>query len=367
MEPSTMEVSNAIRLTGRQWIGLGLFMAAVYLIVPAVWPRVEKFELEPDYRIPYDLSADYWLYQRHARVAAARYETLVVGDSVVWGQYVTRDQTLTHYLNLQAGGERFANLGLDGSHPAALAGLLEHYGAALSGKNVILHCNPLWMSSSKHDLRGEEEFRFNHAALVPQFSPRIPCYREDTSDRLKIVIERNVPFESWTNHLQHAYFEHNSIPAWMLDHPYENPLAAVTLAVPPSDNQLRHEPISWTEKGIRKQEFAWVGLDGSFQWRMFRRAVEILQARGNRVFVILGPFNEHMLTESSLGRYKTLVGGIEAWLREKKVPCVVPEVLPTEQYADASHPLREGYALLARRLFESEAVRVSLLDPASLK
>ena len=82
----------------------------------------ETFRSDPDYRIPHDLSNDYWLYDRDTRAAARQNEILLIGDSVIWGEYVTRQETLAHYLNELAGKERYANLGLDGAHPLALAG-----------------------------------------------------------------------------------------------------------------------------------------------------------------------------------------------------------------------------------------------------
>jgi hypothetical protein len=240
---------------------------------------------------------------------------------------------------------------VDGMHPAALAGLLEYHGGAVSGKKVVLHCNPLWMSSAKHDLSDGDEFRFNHPALVPQFSPRIPCYREEVSRRIGFVVERNVPFLGWANHLQLAYFGQTSIPEWTMEHPYGNPLAAVTLTLPsPAGDTLRHRPRPWFDQGIRPQDFAWVDPGSSFQWRSFRRALEILRGRGNRVFVVVGPFNEHLLTETGRAGYGRVREGIVAWLVAAGVEHDAPPALPSELYADASHPLAAGYAELARRL-----------------
>src|SRR5262249_56325616 len=91
--PEVTETSNAIYLTGWQWFGIGLFALAMVLFAPTIWQHFETFDLEPDYRTPYDLSADYWLYNRYASLAASHYDTLLIGDSVVWGQYVTRQQT----------------------------------------------------------------------------------------------------------------------------------------------------------------------------------------------------------------------------------------------------------------------------------
>ncbi|HUV63022.1 MAG TPA: hypothetical protein VMW24_03935, partial [Sedimentisphaerales bacterium] len=144
--------SNNVRLSGSEWIVVGIICVAFFLAAPGLWARFEKFGPGPDYRLPYALGSDYWLYSRYCRWACSRYDTLVVGDSVIWGHYVSPDSTLSHYLNQYAGRDQFANLGVDGTHPAALGGLLKYYGRNISGKNVILHLNPLWMSSEKHDL-----------------------------------------------------------------------------------------------------------------------------------------------------------------------------------------------------------------------
>ncbi|HLY10662.1 MAG TPA: hypothetical protein VKW04_15270 [Planctomycetota bacterium] len=346
-EPTT---SNAFALTGRQWIGLAVFATALYLLAPVAWKRMEKVDAGPDYRIPYELSSDYWLWSRLADQAAATHDTVILGDSVVWGQYVRPAETLSHYLNALEGADRYANLGVDGAYPLALAGLIECYGKGIQGKRVILQCNPLWMSSPVHDFRESEETKLNHLGLVPQFSPSLPCYHEEVSRRIGKVVERNVSFDAWTSHLQAAYFGSSNIPGWTLEHPYENPVTMLTGKLPPSGEELRHEPISWSERGITRQNMPWVDLAGSHQWASFRRAVGILQSRGNAVMVVVGPFNEHLLTGESRGRYATLKRGIEEWLKERGIPWIAPSLLPTQYYGDASHPLSAGYALLAKEL-----------------
>jgi hypothetical protein len=354
-EPESPDFSNAVRLTGRQWIGVGVFTVALILGAAPAWERVERFDLEPDYRMSYELNNDYWLYERYSRLAAIHSETLLVGDSVVWGQYVTPEQTFSHYLNEEAHEEQFANLGLNGAHPLALAGLLEHYAGGITRKNVVLHCDPLWMSSPRTDLQIEEDDSLNHPRMLPQFYPPIPAYkltREKISSRIGIVVEQRLPFLGWTTHLQQVYFDKKDIPTWTLEHPYENPFAAVTRGLPPSDNTLHNDPISWTQRGIEKQNLEWVDPDTSLQWQAFQRAVEILERRGNRVFVLVGPFNEHMLTDESLQRYQKIKQAIETWLQEKNLPYLAPPPLPSELYADASHPLSEGYAILAQQIFE---------------
>jgi hypothetical protein len=93
-----------------------------------------------------------------------------------------------------------------------------------------------------------------------------------------------------------------------------------------------------------------VPLDSSLQWRAFRRVVADLRARGNDVLVLVGPFNENMVAEDNRAAYRQIHDGIVAWLKKNEVTEVAPEPLPTELYADASHPLTEGYELLAREL-----------------
>ena len=353
-------VANGIRLDGRGWLVALIFMVALFVLVPPGWKGVETFETGPDYRIPQSLSEDYWLYDRWARRAAESADTLVVGDSVVWGEYVAPDETLTHYLNEVAGGPKYANLGLAGMHPTPLAGLIDSYGDAISGKDVILHCNPLWMSSPRHDLSEEKEFAFNHPDLVPQFFPRIPCYKRGDADRLGVLLRRNLSFLGWTRHLQVAYFDQQDIPAWTLDHPSANPLSAITMTVPSPGTTLRHPAGSWTTRGIRPVSMNWVDLETSIQWTSFRRLVDILEKRGNDLFVVVGPFNEHLLTERGREAYARVKGTIVSWLEAQKIPHLAPEPLPSELYADASHPLAAGYALMAKQLYENRRS----LDPA---
>jgi hypothetical protein len=361
-EPDGVEFSNGLRLRGREWLGLGLFAVMLVLGAPALWYRAERFALEPDYRIPHDLSNDYWLYSCFAGLAADHDDTLLIGDSVIWGEYVTRQETLSHYLGELAGQDRYANLGLDGAHPLALGGLIEFYADNVTGKKILLQCNPLWMSSRRADLQDDQASEFNHPRLVPQFAPSVPAYKAEISPRLGVLMERRLPSSRWTTHLQQAYYDRMDIPGWTLEHPYNNPFEPLFRGLPPSDNSRRRVSQPWYKSGITKQDYPWVDLETSLQWQAFQGVVEYLQKRGNRVFVLVGPFNEHLLTPESLKRYQQVKATIAAWLREKHVPHAIPEPLPSEQYGDASHPLAEGYKQLARMLtedpfFQSETAR----------
>ena len=360
-EPDVPLGSNGIRLSGWDWIVVAVICLASFYFGPALWGRLGELKSEPDYRLPYKLGGDYWLYSRLCRQACSRYETVVVGDSVVWGHYVPRDRTLSHYLNENAGRDQFANLGVDGVHPAALGGLLRYYGRDIANKNVILHLNPLWMSNKKQDLQTEKEYRFDHPKLVPQFSPKIPCYKDSWSERISIAAGRHVAFLGWTSHLRTAYFENMDLPTWTMEHPYENPLEAVTGELPAAGEDNPQDDRSWTERRKAMWDFQWVELDTSLQWNLFRRTVQLLRSRKNTVFVLVGPFNEHMFKGESSDMYSKMKGGIQSWLRKNDIPYHMPEALPSELYSDASHPLAEGYAILARQLFENQSFRSYIL------
>jgi hypothetical protein len=166
--------------------------------------------------------------------------------------------------------------------------------------------------------------------------------------------------------VENAYFGQQSIPRWTLEedssepprHPnaWRDPLAQISFAVPgdpPDDPQrgpasLRHKP--WYAGGAKPARFQWVGLEDSLQWKAFQRLIDRLRERGNEVLVVVGPFNEHMQAADQRPRFHHLREGIVTWLSARRVAHVVPETLPSRLYADASHPLTEGYALLAQRL-----------------
>src|SRR5580700_2681341 len=216
-EISARQIVNEMRLNGPQCaLTLGILLLLV-LLTPWLWKHIERFDTGPDYRIPYDLSKDYWLYQRRLENKIAPNSIVMLGDSVVWGEYVLPDGTWSHFLNEQTGQTaKFVNGGVNGLFPLALEGLVDNYGGALRNRKVILHCNLLWMSSPKADMQTDKEEKFNHSRLVPQFFPDIPCYKADANERLGVIVEREVNFVSWVDHLQNSYFGQKSIPNWTL-------------------------------------------------------------------------------------------------------------------------------------------------------
>ncbi len=388
-----LQFVNEVRLNLRQWLITLAVVVVVVVGTPVVWEHVEKFPTGPDYRIPYALSKDYWLYGRRMRQVKDPATIVVVGDSVVWGEYVLPDGTLSHFLSQDAErrseqdtpkgprkpARHFVNGGVNGLFPLALEGLIHYYGDDLENRKVLLHCNLLWMSSPKADLQVRKEEKFNHPRLVPQFHPWIPCYREDMNTRLGIEVERHVPFLAWVSHLQNAYFDQKNILEWTLaddgrDPPsypnaFKNPLARIRLEVPGppahdperGPDSPRHRP--WSTGGIGATRFEWVDLDSSLQWAAFQRLTRLLEQRHNQVLVVIGPFNEHMMAPENLPAYRKLRGGVEEWFHSRGTPCLAPEPLPSDVYADASHPLTQGYELLAEELRHAPAFREWLAKP----
>ena len=125
--PATVQESafvNEVRLNARLWAWVIGIVFVLVTLTPALWKQVERFDTGPDYRIPYVLSKDYWLYQRRLQPLAAT-NILVLGDSVVWGEYVLPEGTWSHFLNQESGAtNRFVNAGVNGLFPIALEGLV---------------------------------------------------------------------------------------------------------------------------------------------------------------------------------------------------------------------------------------------------
>lgn len=365
---------NEVRLGWRGWLAVVGLVLGVGWSVPRAWRSLERFETGRDYRLPYALSRDYWLYQGRLEQAADPQAVFVLGDSVVWGEYVAPDGTLSHFLDRELGvTNRFLNAGVNGLFPLALEGLVFHYGGPIGPRKVLLHCNPLWMSSPKADLSSTKAESFNHARLVPQFRPAIPCYRAEASERIGIVVGHALGFFQWVDHLENVYFDQKSLPAWTLadeggdplryPNLWRNPLRQISLQVPspfgpdPERGSASPRHRAWNAKGTRTVDFEWVPPGTSLQWAAFRRLVVMLRERGADVLVVVGPFNESMLGEANRLQYARIRDEIASWLATQRVPHLVPAALPAALYADASHPLTEGYALLARQLSESGEFR----------
>src|SRR5437870_8523082 len=132
--PKTIEIPetpfvNEMRLNARHWATVLVILTVITVLTPRLWKKLECFQTGPDYRIPYALSKDYWLYERRLQQLAST-NIVMLGDSVVWGEYVLPDGTWSHFLNLENGAaNRFVNAGVNGLCPLELEGLVRSYGS----------------------------------------------------------------------------------------------------------------------------------------------------------------------------------------------------------------------------------------------
>ena len=346
--------SNSITLGPWEWLVAATIVLAVVVVVPRMGGG-EFISDDADYRIPYTLSEDYWLYDARRRTAGVGWGTPVVGDSVIWGHYVPPEATLSHYLS--GGDGTFLNCGVDGIYPLAMAVLVRYYGSDLTrieGDPVILHCDPLWLAGEVEHLHDEtKDFRLNHERLIPQLWPRVATYKESLSDRIDVAVERWLPFRDGSRHLQLTAYGGLDLPSWAVEHPYKLPPLLPT--GPAAEYGAELDTRTWRQRGMTPQDLPFIGLDESLHWRGFIEAVGVFRGRGARVFVVIGPLNEHMLTDAGRATYAALRKAMADRLEALGVPCFVPPVLPSDEYADLSHPLAAGYARWAEMLWADEA------------
>ena len=352
-----LENANSVVLKPRECV----IAATLVLVVVIGWPLLRRFEAtspSPNFRVPYALSEDHWLYDLRGWPIATEGGIPVVGDSVIWGHFVRSDETLSACLGYTPGGSPHANLGLDGAHPAALSGLMRYHTSWMTRtpRRIILHCNPLWLASEVEHLHdADSDFPLNHERLIPQFRPRIATYKAPRSDRIGVAVERRLPFRNYARHLQWMYLDGLDFSSWTIEHPYEFP--KLSRQEMPVDDTPPGDARTWRQRGMTSRDLPWIALDESIHWACFIEAVEVLRDRGCPVYVFIGPLNEHMLTDTSRAKYNALRGAMADRLRALGVPCFVPPTLPSDEYADASHPLAAGYRRLAEMIRAADAFR----------
>ena len=79
----------------------------------------------------------------------------------------------------------------------------------------------------------------------------------------------------------------------------------------------------------------------------FAELAKLLRSRGNEVTVILGTINPYMQGKETLARYRQVRARAAEILTGAGFKVIDLPELPSEDYADASHPLPAGYAKLA--------------------
>ncbi len=361
MRRPTLPNSNSVILTGREWIiAVALFLAVSFGLYLG-WPRWEKLPLERDYRSTCwaERMSDYWAYAQWTRAARACYRILQVGSSAVWGQEVPNTETLSHFINAELGRDDVANLGIDGLTNAAMTGLFRYYGRYLRNTNIILEFNPLWMSTPRRDLRGKGEdiWQFHHPRLVPQFDRRISYYRS-FGERLGYALEHRLRLPPFVRHLMVNYFENKSVGAWLMDHPYRSPLGAVTFRAAPMMKDRQGPGTPWfSRQDVEVRDDPFIQVDGSVQWDFYVRALRLLEKKGNNVFILLGPYNSYCLTESSRRHFFAMMDDVKKKLAELGYAYFdsTRDLLPSGEFGDQCHLLKDGHILLARALVKDPA------------
>ena len=354
--------SNAIRLSMKEiTIGCIIFAIAVFLLLPLFWRHFENLEFDKDFRLSEKYRDDYWIYEKWANEAAEKYPVIFLGDSVIWGMYVNNASTLPAKLNRLAGKELVANLAIDGMHSVALEGLLDNYAKNIKNKTVILHYNPLWMNSRDYDLSGRKPMRIHHPRLIPQFIDKPASYDEDLTARMDAVKEKNIAFFSLLNHIRLAFFDNSDFKEWIVENPYSNPLKEIGKKLEVCENEKNtNSNDDWSKKGITPQNWDWLTLEDSRQWKAFTRIINTLQNNNNKVLVMVGPINPYILTPESLAKYRKLQNDIKDFLDKKKIDCCIVPDMPSNTYADASHPLEKGYQIIADKLYETDFMKRAL-------
>jgi hypothetical protein len=245
---------------------------------------------------------------------------------------------------------RFLNVGLDGMHPVALAELLQYHAPGIANTRVILQFDPLWLMMEGPSSPHTRAMIYNRPDLVPRLAAHFSGPFRDAASLSWSHLTRNSPIRDWGERLADARLD---FIAWSLDHPYENPMKAITSALPPSEDSHPQRLKHWDYE--LRVPSRWAVLPEDDQWAAFLRIITLLQSRGNDLLVLLGPMNEHMMTPETRESYRTLRDRMEEILRSKGVRSFAPSLLPTEQYGDICHPLGSGYATLAREMLQKRS------------
>ena len=329
-----------------------VILVIVLLIVPHYIAGKQNPVIGKDFRLSYDLRDDYIGYRHIAQAVGKDHPAVFIGDSVIWGMYVDNENTIPALLNRRAGREEFGNLAVDGLHPVAMETLVKAYGGAIKNKRVYLYWNPLWMNSPLYDLSGDGEFSINHPRLLPQFDPRMKSYRAPLADRLGAWLDRTFDYRAWLHHYRVTFLGNDDFKTHIAKHPDENIFKKLSFAWDPAEKKKNaNSKIAWDKAGIAKQDWQFVEIKKSRQWRSFRAVIATLRKRGNEVTVLVGTLNPYMQTPASLERYKKLRADAIADLENTGAGIIELPELPSAEYADASHPLAAGYATLTDFIF----------------
>ena len=336
--------SQGLVLSPGEWRFVAVLVLALFVLLPLFWRWWRPVEFGESDRIPYALHDDAWQFGRVVEDIASRPGIVVFGDSVIWGEFVRPDETLPARLR-ETLQQDVWNLGVNGAHPLALEGLLREEAGPIRDRSVILHLNLLWLSSPESDLSTREPVSVQHADWVPQMDPGLSAYEASLHDRIARALDARVATWSLAAHVRAACFDGQDLPRWSIEHPKDSLLDALT--APPPEMSTAARRVGHRRSPERSVEYAWVPLERSVQWAAFGRIVELLRNRRCDVSVLIGPFNQHVLTDESRRVFEKLRDDAQRQLTALGLRTFAPPVLDAALYGDASHPLAAGYRELA--------------------
>ena len=360
MKSSTISGSNSIILSVSEWIITLVLIVVISVPIYYGWFKWERFNPGKDFRVTCwaERESDYWAFTRWSGYARELYDIFLIGDSVIWGQETRLNETISHYLNESLGDDIVGNIGIDGLHMAGINGMVKYYGKYLDNKNIILHFNPLWMSTEERDLRGEGRISYHHPRLIPQLSFRIN-YNQPLDVRVGYLFDHYLRLPILVRHLMVNYFNNKSITNWMMDNPYRSPFSALTFTATPVMAEKQGRGIDWKAKNMKVSDSQFVSVDESMQWQCYFNALESLKKQNASVFVLLGPCNTYALTPDSRKRLKTMIEDVKKSLDDSGIPYFdsMENNLPSETFGDTCHLLREGHLMLVQNLMNDTRFR----------
>lgn len=372
MKNNKSTASNALFLRPKEWIATFILVTFILIGLPIISKNSNQI-YDSNYRIPYQLSNDYWSYTKLTSQLSER-KIPIIGDSVIWGEYVDENSSLSHFLS-DLSDVNFTNAGMNGLYPLALEGLVKYYAKSIKKRKVILHLNLLWMSSPERDLSTTKEQTFNHPQLIPQITREVSSYHATTEKRLSRFAANSLPFLSFVKHIKENHFSQRSPAEWTClqseanlekyPNSYLNPLNHLLSTGPLSTKDKLNLSIKDIERGVdsprhkpwsgSQRSLDWISLENSLQWNAFKNLSTELISRSNDLFVLIGPLNNHMFNKMTTSKANQLRDEASEWLKSMHIDHWSPDPLPSNHYADASHPLTHGYEMLAKELLKNKS------------
>ena len=351
-----IRAANALLFSGRELLLTStVILLLVFVLFPLCYRSWEKITLPEDFRLPYANRDNYYLYSRCAEKAAAESSWLLLGDSAIWGMYASNSETLSAQLNRMQKKVRFSNLAIDGLHPVAMKTLMENFGSSIRDRNVLIYFNPLWVNSAKYDLSGSEKFTVNHPELLPQFG-KVACYEAALDKKIRILLDRELLFFSQLRHIRNCFYNNSDFKSYLAKSGSINPFAAMRREICPEEKEHHGSKENYLTRSIPVQHWEWVELTSSRQWRALTDTAKLLNSRGNRVTVMIGGINPALLDKPTLAGLRRLREEAAKLLQQENISFITLPELDAALYADASHPLGTGYALLASDLLKKLAI-----------